>query len=81
MRYKASISYNGSKFYGFQRLKNHPSVQEELERVVLPRTVRFPAPPEEPSSHQEVHRQPASFRAAGVPAVLLQRERPVVLTG
>lgn len=34
MRYKASISYNGSKFYGFQRLKNHPSVQEELERVL-----------------------------------------------
>ena len=22
MRYKASISYDGSKFYGFQRLKN-----------------------------------------------------------
>ena len=34
MRYKASISYNGSKFYGFQRLKNHPSVQEELERAL-----------------------------------------------
>ena len=34
MRYKASVSYNGSKFYGFQRLKNHPSVQEELEKAL-----------------------------------------------
>ena len=38
MRYKASVSYNGSKFYGFQRLKNHPSVQEELEKANLPKT-------------------------------------------
>lgn len=34
MRYLASISYDGSKFYGFQRLKNKKTVQGELEKVL-----------------------------------------------
>ena len=34
MRYKASISYDGSHFYGFQRLNNGLGVQNELERVL-----------------------------------------------
>lgn len=32
MRYKLTISYDGSKFYGFQRQKNKISVQEEIEK-------------------------------------------------
>ena len=34
MRYLASIQYNGSLFYGFQRLKSKRSVQEEIEKVL-----------------------------------------------
>ena len=34
MRYKASISYDGSKFYGFQRLKNKLNIQETLEKAL-----------------------------------------------
>src|SRR5574344_2239372 len=34
IRYVASISYNGSKFYGFQRLKDHKTVQEEIEKAL-----------------------------------------------
>ena len=34
MRYLASVSYDGSKFYGFQRLKNKKTVQGELEKVL-----------------------------------------------
>ena len=34
MRYLARISYDGSKFLGFQRLKNGKGVQNELERVL-----------------------------------------------
>ncbi len=34
MRYLAKISYDGSKFYGFQRLNNHKTVQEELEKAL-----------------------------------------------
>lgn len=34
MRYLVTISYDGSNFYGFQRLKNKRNVQEELERVL-----------------------------------------------
>lgn len=34
MRYMASVSYDGSKFYGFQRLPRHKSVQAELEIVL-----------------------------------------------
>ena len=34
MRYLARISYDGSKFLGFQRLKNDKGVQNELERVL-----------------------------------------------
>ena len=34
MRYLAVISYDGSNFYGFQRLKNKRSVQQELEKVL-----------------------------------------------
>lgn len=34
MRYLASLSYDGSKFYGFQRLNNKKTVQSEIERVL-----------------------------------------------
>ena len=34
MRYLVTISYDGSNFYGFQRLKNKRSVQEEIEKVL-----------------------------------------------
>lgn len=34
MRCLASVSYDGSKFFGFQRLNNHLTVQGELERVL-----------------------------------------------
>lgn len=34
MRYLASVSYDGSKFYGFQRLNNKKSVQNEIEKVL-----------------------------------------------
>lgn len=31
MKYLITVSYDGSKYYGFQRLNNLPSVQKELE--------------------------------------------------
>lgn len=34
MRYRLSVSYDGSKLYGFQRLKGKKTVQGELERVL-----------------------------------------------
>ena len=34
MRYLLSVSYDGSKFNGFQKLKNELTVQGELERVI-----------------------------------------------
>ena len=34
MRYLISVSYNGSKFFGFQRLDKKRSVQGELEKVL-----------------------------------------------
>jgi len=34
MRFLACIQYDGSDFYGFQRLNNERSVQNELERVL-----------------------------------------------
>ncbi len=34
MRYLIKISYDGSKFYGFQRLKGKKTIQSELERVL-----------------------------------------------
>ena len=34
MRYLANISYDGSKFLGFQRLSNGKGVQNEIERVL-----------------------------------------------
>lgn len=34
MRYRLSVSYDGSKLYGFQRLNGHKTVQGELERVL-----------------------------------------------
>lgn len=34
MKYLIKISYDGSKYYGFQRLNNHKSIQEELEKVL-----------------------------------------------
>lgn len=34
MRYLMTISYDGSKYYGFQRLNNEKSVQGELEKVL-----------------------------------------------
>ncbi len=34
MRYLISLSYDGSQFYGFQRLKNHDTVQKKLEEAL-----------------------------------------------
>ena len=34
MRYLVTISYDGSNFYGFQRLNNNRSVQSEIEKVL-----------------------------------------------
>ncbi len=34
MRYLIRISYDGSKFYGFQRLKNHSTIQKSLEEAL-----------------------------------------------
>ena len=34
MRYLISVSYDGSKFYGFQRLNQKKTVQAELERAL-----------------------------------------------
>lgn len=34
MRYKANIEYDGSKYYGFQRLKKEKTVQKELENAI-----------------------------------------------
>lgn len=34
MRYLASISYDGSKYYGFQRLKKYTTVQSDLENAL-----------------------------------------------
>lgn len=34
MRYLASISYDGSKFYGFQKLSKYKTVQSELEKTL-----------------------------------------------
>lgn len=34
MKYLAKISYDGSKFYGFQKLNNHKTVQDELEKAL-----------------------------------------------
>ena len=34
MKYLISISYDGSNFYGFERLKNDRSVQGEIEKVL-----------------------------------------------
>lgn len=34
MRYLVEVAYDGSNFYGFQRLKGKRSVQEELEHVL-----------------------------------------------
>ena len=34
MRYLASVSYDGSKFYGFQKLNNHKTVQQCLEQAI-----------------------------------------------
>ena len=34
MKYLIYVSYDGAKFYGFQRLNGHKSVQEELENCL-----------------------------------------------
>ncbi len=34
MKYLISMSYNGSKFYGFQRLKDYNTVQKKLEEAL-----------------------------------------------
>ncbi len=34
MKYLISIAYNGSKFYGFQRLKNYDTVQKRIEEAL-----------------------------------------------
>ena len=34
MRFKVIVSYDGSKFNGFQRQKNYRSVQQEIEEAL-----------------------------------------------
>ena len=34
LKYLLRVTYDGSKYYGFQRLKNNPSVQKELEEAL-----------------------------------------------
>lgn len=34
MRYLASVTYDGSKYYGFQKLEKHKTIQAELERAL-----------------------------------------------
>ena len=34
MKYLAKVTYDGSKFYGFQKLNEHKTVQEELEKTL-----------------------------------------------
>lgn len=34
MRYKVTVSYDGTKFNGFQRQKNYRSVEEEIEKAL-----------------------------------------------
>ena len=34
MRYLITVTYDGSKFFGFQKLNNHLTVQNELEKVL-----------------------------------------------
>ena len=34
MKYLISIAYDGSKFYGFQRLKGHDTVQKKIEEAL-----------------------------------------------
>ena len=34
MRYLISIKYDGSKFYGFQRLNEDPTIQKKLEEAL-----------------------------------------------
>lgn len=34
MKYLISMSYDGSKFYGFQRLKNKDTIQKKLEEAL-----------------------------------------------
>ena len=34
MRYLMTIAYDGSKYYGFQRLNNEKTVQRELEKAL-----------------------------------------------
>ena len=35
MKYLISIAYDGSKFYGFQRLKNYDTVQKRIEEALI----------------------------------------------
>ena len=32
IKYLLRVSYDGSNYYGFQRLKNHPTIQDEIEK-------------------------------------------------
>ena len=34
MKYLISVAYDGSKFYGFQRLKGHLTVQKKIEEAL-----------------------------------------------
>ena len=34
MNYLLTISYNGAKYYGFEKQKNYPSIQEEVEKAL-----------------------------------------------
>ena len=34
VRYKFTVSYDGTLYWGFQRQKGHPTIQEELEKAL-----------------------------------------------
>lgn len=41
MRYKLTIEYDGTKYVGWQRQKNGPSIQEEIEKAISNLTGKF----------------------------------------
>ena len=34
MNYVMVVSYNGAKYFGFEKQKNHPSIQGEIEKAL-----------------------------------------------
>ena len=41
IRYKLTIEYDGTKYVGWQRQKNGPSIQEEIEKAISNLTGKF----------------------------------------